>query len=177
MRLENASKRAEYAEVNQILRGDLGIDFKFWIEWENLFTIDFSLLPHKVAVLVKLDNDYVDYDQTLEFPMVNLKAKILRGHFWEVRVYDYQELVKSGNEKYENIKKDITESFEATNKIWGNPENIKRLQNLTRLFRISATFIEPRIIRNYMSEHPDMMDIDLEADVDIEKMHLQMNNY
>jgi len=155
MRMENASKKAEYANVNKVLRGELGIDTKFWVEWENLFILDFCLLPHKVAILIKMENDYIDYDKQYELPLIALKEKILKDHFWEVLVYDYHDINKMGNEKYEELKKEITLAYEATQKTWGNPEDMERNKNMMRVLKMKAMLANTRYLENWKKDNLD----------------------
>lgn len=95
--------------MNRILRGELGIDTKFWIEWENLMVLDFTLLPHRVALFIKLDRDYLDSEHKYEHPILRVKERILKGNFWEVLVFDYNDITKMGEAKYETLKTEMTE--------------------------------------------------------------------
>lgn len=116
-RLEKEFDRPEYTNFTRIIRFDLNEeDVKVWLEWQNMFIIDFAYDWKNFGILLRKARDCLPYTNEAR-PVFKLKKKILEANHWSVLEVDWNEFTNMGEEKrLEWLKGEIAKRKEKTKK-------------------------------------------------------------
>jgi hypothetical protein len=112
-RLYNNYERQEYYDFSRIIHIDLNFDVKIWLEWENLYNIDYAFMPQKAAILLQKDRDTLP-GTILPTPAYKLREKILKANKWTLLNVNWKEFQDMGPGRAEWIKGKAEELLKKT---------------------------------------------------------------
>jgi len=85
------------AALNSALKWDLQYEeIKMYVEWENLFIIDFAVISHKFAILIRRPEACLENKEAT--PLFNLRKKLLEVNGWTVMDLDWNSYSEMGPE-------------------------------------------------------------------------------
>jgi len=143
-RLKIDYERDEYYDMSRILNLELDFNFKIWLEWENLFVVDYAILPNKVGVLVQKDRDNLPFSNEAK-PAYKLRQKILEANGWKILNVKWDEFSNLGPNRNAWIKEEVEKLLKATK------DEIKKDEEYRRAVLFEAL---EEGIRSYTSRRP-----------------------
>lgn len=127
-------ERDEYYVVTRIIKFDLeNVDMKVWVEWENMFIVEYALTDHKFGIVIKKDVDCLPGTNEPK-PFYNLKKKILEAAGWSLLEIDWQQFLTLGEQKrIDWLRDEIQKYTEKTKKNAAQDEFDRRMRVIERL--------------------------------------------
>lgn len=118
-RLYQNYERQEYYDFSKIIHIDLNFDVKIWLEWENLYPVDYAIMPQKVGIFLQKDRDSLPGTNSPN-PAYKLREKILKANGWTVFSVNWNDFIGLGPSRNEWLKGKVEELLKKT------AENIKK---------------------------------------------------
>ena len=98
MRLKKYQTSETFMEFYRVLHFKLNLNAKPQMEWENLFVVDFAILPQKVGIYLITSKDCLP-DSKEPRPLFKLKKFIMEKGNWGIYLCDWEEFLRQGENK------------------------------------------------------------------------------
>jgi hypothetical protein len=127
-----------FAALVSALKWDLQYeDLKMYVEWENLFIIDFAMIANKFAILIRRPEATLDNKQAS--PLFRLRKKLLEDNGWTVMDLDYNSYSEMGPEVRDVwLKAEVDKYVEKTKKNVKEHEEYRRMKVFENLVGIDT---------------------------------------
>jgi len=113
-RLSAQASNGEYIAFNKVLLHDVvDTDFRFWVEWDNLFIIEFAKPQNKFGIILKKERDCLPGTNEAK-PLFKLRKKILENNGWLILEVDWKAFGEMEEGRVEWIKKEIEKYTKKT---------------------------------------------------------------
>jgi hypothetical protein len=98
MRLKKYEVSETFMELYRVLHFKLNLNAKPQTEWENLFLVDFAILPQKVGIYLITQKDCLP-DSNEPRPIFKLKKLIMEKNQWGIYLCNWEEFLRQGEKK------------------------------------------------------------------------------
>lgn len=138
-RLRHRNLDKEHQTVTSIIQKDLQMGLMSFVDFENLFLIDYAIDEYKFGVVLQTDKESLyqgDNEDRLSSPLFDLKREILALHGWTICTVDYAEFTKLGEKRASWLRDRIKEHYNKALEKGKNLSDEKVKEAMDRLERI-----------------------------------------
>lgn len=137
MRTRNSYQTKEFNDLCLVLYKKFEVNVKLLLEYENLFIIDFVILPQKVAIMQQTKR-FSHWNSSAPLPIFQLKCRILENEGWKVVPVNWQEFLSETEDQSARLLKSIEDAF----KIQDNSYRTNYFDQYKRVFDKISQFGE-----------------------------------
>jgi len=140
-RLRARKLDVEHQTVTSIIQKDLQMGLMSYVDFENLFLIDYAIDEYKFGVVLQTDRDSLyqrDDEERIASPLFDLKREILALHGWTICTVDYAEFTKLGEKRASWLRDRIKEHYNKALEKGKCLQDEKVKEAMARLERIAT---------------------------------------